>query len=180
MDASTAYPPQNSLQAALQPHDSSLSAAHQNREAMDSLATVQLGAEGQHEHEHDEAMRLRGGCFNMGLCGCPDCDCVRRVRFSAPSPPALPPPLDPSLCRELTPLPSRSASSPAPSREQLRGAHVVRRRGRRLDEEDEEDDPGARHTHRPSLSHSLPVHDSSRPVLYFIVALVSRVQELRA
>ncbi|GAA5835414.1 hypothetical protein JCM9279_004534 [Rhodotorula babjevae] len=78
MDANTAYPPQNSLQAALQPQDSSLSAAQQNREAMDSLATVQLGADSAadgHDHPHGEAMRLRGGCFNMGLCGCPDCDC---------------------------------------------------------------------------------------------------------
>lgn len=76
-EASAAYPPQNSLQAALQ-----------NREAMDSLATVQLGeaaaadaGEVAHEghrdgHDQDEAMRLRGGCFNLGLCGCPDCDCV--------------------------------------------------------------------------------------------------------
>ncbi|GAA5901445.1 hypothetical protein JCM8208_001805 [Rhodotorula glutinis] len=78
MNANTAYPPQNSLQAALQPQDSSLAAAHQNREAMDSLATVQLGGEAPaaaHDHSDDEAMRLRGGCFNMGLCGCPDCDC---------------------------------------------------------------------------------------------------------
>ncbi|GAA5833262.1 hypothetical protein JCM11251_005188 [Rhodosporidiobolus azoricus] len=74
-DASTAtYPPQNSLQAALN-----------NRAAMDSLATVQLdeqaagqGQGGQadgaqcncpNQAEH-EAMRLRGGCFNLGLCGC--------------------------------------------------------------------------------------------------------------
>ncbi|GAA5929290.1 hypothetical protein JCM3775_002301 [Rhodotorula graminis] len=75
MNANAAYPPQNSLQAALQPQDSSLAAAQHNREAMDSLATVQLADQDADRHSHDEAMRLRGGCFNMGLCGCPDCDC---------------------------------------------------------------------------------------------------------
>ncbi|GAA5996357.1 uncharacterized protein JCM10292_007556 [Rhodotorula paludigena] len=72
--ANAAYPPQNSLQAALQ-----------NREAMDSLATVQLdqqaGAaqqsahEGINEGQDGEAMRLKGGCFDCGLCGCPDVEC---------------------------------------------------------------------------------------------------------
>ncbi|GAA6000981.1 hypothetical protein JCM10207_007356 [Rhodosporidiobolus poonsookiae] len=71
------YPPQSSLHAALQ-----------NRQAMDSTVTVQLdeaqqnqqGQQGQqcvhhHSEEEKEAMRLRGGCFDLGLCGCPDCEC---------------------------------------------------------------------------------------------------------
>ncbi|BGP13966.1 hypothetical protein JCM10213_005552 [Rhodosporidiobolus nylandii] len=67
-----AYPPQNSLQAALQ-------------QGNESMATINLGQEEgrrcqHHQHGHEteeerEAMRLRGGCFNLGLCGCPDCDC---------------------------------------------------------------------------------------------------------
>ncbi|GAA6051195.1 hypothetical protein JCM3770_002584 [Rhodotorula araucariae] len=66
------YPPQNSLQAALQ-----------HREAMDSLATVQLDSDAAppagpsgapQEDAEGDAMRLRGGCFSLDSCGIP-CDC---------------------------------------------------------------------------------------------------------
>ncbi|BGP38044.1 hypothetical protein JCM10449v2_001971 [Rhodotorula kratochvilovae] len=74
-DAGAAYPPQNSLQTALQ-----------HREAMDSLATVHLdgaadsgaaaaGAQDAHAPQSDgDAMRLRGGCISLDSCGIP-CDC---------------------------------------------------------------------------------------------------------
>ncbi|GAA5888186.1 hypothetical protein JCM6882_000313 [Rhodosporidiobolus microsporus] len=71
--APASYPPQNSLQAALN-----------TQHADESLATVHLDGQGEGaqagegktaEGEDEEAMRLRGGCFNLGLCGCPDWDC---------------------------------------------------------------------------------------------------------
>ncbi|GAA5863873.1 hypothetical protein JCM1840_005798 [Sporobolomyces johnsonii] len=72
--SSAAYPPQNSLEAALH-----------RREAMDSMATVQLSQE-PHESqktaeelskEERATMRLRGGCLDFESCGCPcECCCI--------------------------------------------------------------------------------------------------------
>lgn len=65
---SASYPPQNSLQEALN-----------GRTRMDSMATINLSQEQQSadaqaqngclHHEDAEAMRLRGGCFSLEPCG---------------------------------------------------------------------------------------------------------------
>ncbi|GAA5874270.1 hypothetical protein JCM3774_000926 [Rhodotorula dairenensis] len=65
------YPPQNSLEAALD-----------SRQRSESMATVNLqsgdpsgGAQKTCTHDEEaEAMRLRGGCFSLEPCGC-NADC---------------------------------------------------------------------------------------------------------
>ncbi|GAA6026955.1 hypothetical protein JCM8097_005992 [Rhodosporidiobolus ruineniae] len=60
---SATYPPQNSLQAALQ---------QQRQDGAEEMVDVPVQERQCHSKMSDEereAMRLRGGCFNMGLCG---------------------------------------------------------------------------------------------------------------